>query len=181
MLHTLTELDYSIFKIINLGYHNYFLDGITRLISLFGGGEFLFPAAIVLFFLKKKGARSFGILLFISLFISYGIVFVLKAWIARLRPEFIFPAVHALVHERGFSFPSGHTTNAFMTATLLSRYIKRFYFFYIIAVTIGFSRIYLGVHFPSDVVAGAVIGTFLGYSILRVTTYAEIKKGGRDV
>lgn len=57
------------------------------------------------------------------------------------------------------SFPSGHAANSFMLAVLLSIAKKRLFFiFYSVASIVAFSRIYLGVHFPSDILAGAFIG-----------------------
>ena len=76
-----------------------------------------------------------------------------------------------LVHERArligrrpkdSSFPSGHTAAAFAGATMLSVALPSFApLFWIFAVLVGFSRVYQGVHFPADVVVGAVLGTFL--------------------
>lgn len=65
------------------------------------------------------------------------------------------------------SFPSGHTTFAFMVATVLSNYYPRFrIIFYILAGWVGFERIEDFAHFPSDVIAGAVLGTIIGKLVL---------------
>jgi len=57
------------------------------------------------------------------------------------------------------SFPSAHTAFAFMMAVLLSRWFPRYQFiFFIIAGLIGWTRIYLGLHYPTDVIAGALLG-----------------------
>jgi undecaprenyl-diphosphatase len=67
------------------------------------------------------------------------------------------------------AFPSGHTTLVFSCVTALNCiYKKRLWPLYFFAVYIAFTRVYVGVHFPSDVIAGAVIGTLSGYGIYRV-------------
>lgn len=63
------------------------------------------------------------------------------------------------------SFPSGHTSSSFACAFVFGKYFKKpyYYFTYILAVIIAFSRLYLYVHFPTDILAGVVMGYFCGF------------------
>ena len=69
--------------------------------------------------------------------------------------------------ERTHSFPSGHTATAFAGATVLSAFAPRYRVaFYALACLIGFSRLYNGVHYPTDVLAGAVLGVLTALLLL---------------
>lgn len=100
--------------------------------------------------------------------IALGIATALKYTIKRPRP---FTAYPNLIVQRDFSvgpnaFPSGHTTAAFASATVWSLSANKWYvtaMAYSYASLVGYSRMRLGVHYPSDVLAGAVIGMGSGY------------------
>jgi len=66
------------------------------------------------------------------------------------------------------SFPSGHSANAFMTATILSGYLGRTIGFFSLATLIASSRVYLEDHYPSDIFAGSLIGFLIGQILITV-------------
>ncbi len=90
---------------------------------------------------------------------------ILKPLVARIRPCDVDSAVLLLIpHPGGFSFPSGHTGASFAAASALFFSRNKFgVFAFVVAALIGFSRLYLYVHYPSDVLAGALIGIMLGW------------------
>jgi membrane-associated phospholipid phosphatase len=96
----------------------------------------------------------------------------LKLIVKRNRPFVTYPSLFTDRYDGGgYSFPSGHTSAAFCTATSLSLYFPKWYVIapaYLWAASVGWARMYQGVHYPSDVLAGAIIGTgsaWLGYKI----------------
>jgi undecaprenyl-diphosphatase len=92
-------------------------------------------------------------------------VFVLaaKAGVERPRPATTIPQADPLMGAGGWSFPSGHAATAFAGAVALSYLWRRGApLFFLLAAAIAFSRVYVGVHFPGDVLAGAALGTVVG-------------------
>lgn len=100
----------------------------------------------------------------------------LKNLVARPRPCWINPDVSLLVAmPKDYSFPSGHTLHCFIAATVLMCYDKRFGIPALgMALLVSFSRLYLYVHFPSDILAGALLGTGIG--LLAVFAAEKIRK-----
>jgi len=98
--------------------------------------------------------------------------FALKKIFKRPRPFIVHINFNAVYEPTSYSFPSGHTSASFSTATALSRAYPKWYVIapsFIWAGTVGYSRMYLGVHNPSDVAAGAILGagTAFGMSFMR--------------
>lgn len=90
----------------------------------------------------------------------------IKYAIKRDRPFITYPDIIKLDNAGSPSFPSGHTSTAFSTATALSISFPKWYVIvpsYLWAGSVGYSRMHLGVHYPSDVIAGAIIGSGTAY------------------
>ena len=90
------------------------------------------------------------------------VTFGLKFGIHRDRPYTSYADINPYQHDTDPSFPSGHTSFAFETATALSMQYPHWYIIapaYAWAGTVAYSRMYLGMHYPTDVLAGAIIGT----------------------
>lgn len=94
----------------------------------------------------------------------------LKNLIARPRPCWLDDSVKLLIPiSTDYSFPSGHTLSSVIGATVLTKTNRRFGWAAIpLAAIIAFSRLYLFVHYPSDILAGAVLGVAIGLAVYRV-------------
>ena len=112
--------------------------------------------------LANKGMLWIGIGVVLLLSLAFNMVIcnlLLKPLVARTRPYDLL-GYEILVRRLGdYSFPSGHTSASFAAATAIYAIDRRWgAAAYVLAALIGFSRLYLGVHFPTDVLAGAVVG-----------------------
>jgi membrane-associated phospholipid phosphatase len=93
--------------------------------------------------------------------LNLGMTLLLKYGVNRDRPYTTYPDIIPKSMEGSPSFPSGHTSSSFATATSLSLMYPKWYVIapsFIWAGSVGYSRMYLGVHYPSDVAAGALLG-----------------------
>ena len=128
---------------------------------------------------KDAPTRRKAIAIGSSLVASSAITLIMKGAINRPRPFVIYPDIQKLTDAGSASFPSGHTSTAFAAATSLSLEYPKWYVIapsYLWAGTVGYSRMHLGVHYPSDVLVGAVVGagtSFLGHKINR---WLQVKK-----
>jgi undecaprenyl-diphosphatase len=103
--------------------------------------------------------------------------FIIKPWLIRFRPCYEYENVRLLVDCGGrFSFPSSHATNISGFATLFSIiYPKKWKYFVLIALLIGFSRIYVGKHYPGDIVGGFLFGFLVSLTIFLVYKIISLK------
>lgn len=160
--------DIPLFNLINHGLSNPFFNFLMPVLSRIGDGEVYFALAVLLLFSKKRQMKTLGILLLAGLTVSYYAVGVLKVSIARPRPFLVLPDVLLLASEKTFSFPSNHASAAFMAAVLLSSRFRKGVIFFTLAALIGISRIYIGVHWPTDVIGGALIGMIIGLVLVDI-------------
>lgn len=123
----------------------------------------------------KNQALFIGETFLVSAFITTA----LKYSIKRERPFNTYPDIEKVTAAPGYSFPSGHTSTAFATATSLSMEYPKWYIIapsFAWASAVGYSRMHLGVHYPSDVVAGAIVGSGSAYISYKLNKWINKKR-----
>lgn len=154
---------------------------VIRLTKLGNKGLIWIAISVVLLFFKKT--RRAGILSILALIGSLCLTnFFLKNYVARVRPYEVLDALHCLIDkESSWSFPSGHASAAFASAMAIykSRPKRLGVPCLILAFAISWTRLYVGVHYPSDVIGGAVIGALIGLIVFWLFGEKAYKKKAR--
>ena len=156
-----------------------FLDAAMPMVSaLCNHGEIWIALAAILLF-TRRFRRTGAVLALALLLDALCCNAILKPLIARARPCDVNAAAELLIaRPADWSFPSGHTAASFAAVgALLWERSKLWGPAFVLAVLIAFSRLYLYIHWPSDVLAGAALGAALGFAAGRLARWAEKKTG----
>lgn len=178
----ITQWDLQILMWLQENVRTDWLTPVMKGVSFLGdGGWFFILFAIVLTVNKKTRRTGWICVANLALAILCCNV-ILKPLIARVRPYDLYAPLIPLGHENDFSFPSGHTNCAFAVAFVLMRAWRSgkerviAWCMLVLSVLIAFSRLYLGVHYPTDVIAGIL----LPYLTMQVVWYFLVRKGLLD-
>lgn len=166
------SLNVDLFYFFNHNLQNPVFDAIMPIVTHFGGFRVLVVVLILIIVYahlkQKKTLKRITILALIAFLCSDIVTAILKHLIHEPRPFVTLDNVHLLITEDDpLSFPSGHTTSTFAFATFyilnMKELAKKHYkvidaALILFAITIPLSRMYVGVHYPGDVLAGAIIG-----------------------
>lgn len=173
----LYELDVNILLFIQEHLRFDFLTPILKFLTMLGDHGMLWIGIALLLVLVKR-TRPIGATAGASLAINALLVNVfLKNIVARTRPYEVIDGLTRLVGEQSdFSFPSGHTSSAFSVAVVMFMLMPKKYGVpaLIMATLIAYSRLYVGVHYPSDVIGGIIVGILA--AVICVAIYKKIEK-----
>ena len=168
LMQNFNELDIGILKAIYENRNPVFDTAFVVITNSAGALAFGIPGILLIVALATKNIdlRRNALLMLIPVAISAIVANILKYTIDLPRPFEVYYFIKQLSVGGSPTFPSGHTADAFAFATIASLVYRKW--FIIIpcifwAVLVGYSRMYLGVHFPSDVLAGAIVGATCSY------------------
>lgn len=192
MIDSLKEIDRNLFLFLN-GNHNPFLDDIMYLIST----TFIWIPLFIFFIFyayKKNGLKS-SIIILVGLLLCVLLadqisVHLFKNVFKRFRPSHnldIGEFVHLYLKPNGevykgglYGFVSSHAANYFAMFTFVflsfKQYSKWWIMLFFVASLIGYSRIYLGVHYPLDIIGGGILGVIIGFLVFYLSRFFNSKR-----
>lgn len=166
-MSSLAGFDRWLFQLINQKGANPVFDAVMPFIT--DKAHVIVPLGLLWLFLFWRAGRKGRLVAVLTLVVIAASdqlsAHVLKPIFCRTRPPYALESVRLLVDTtRSFSFPSAHASNAFAVASFVSSFYSRTRIaLYIVAAFIAYSRVYVGVHFPFDVLGGALLGLVLGF------------------
>ncbi|MEK6589276.1 MAG: phosphatase PAP2 family protein [Nitrospinota bacterium] len=172
MITTILDIDRNLFLMINNGWASPFNNILFASLTLLGSNYVIIPiVGIMIYLYDRENYRKNFILMLSSLLLGGIVIHMLKEMIDRPRP---LSDMAGLIKEgkvhinvifeplRQASFPSGHSQTIFTVVTVLSYIYRRYIFIlFFIASLSAISRVYIGVHYPLDVLAGGAIGVLV--------------------
>ena len=167
MFSLLRSMDVTLFLLINRGSQNSFFDWFMPFMTDLKNFSYVL-LVLGIWILVRERKAGFIFLIFAGLTLAITDQFsshLLKEWVGRIRPCSVLPDVRLLTDcNTSYSFPSSHAVNIFAAAFFLSQPFRRLTpLFYGIAAVVAYSRVYIGIHYPLDVIGGAGIGLLIAW------------------
>lgn len=186
MTRELRALDHALFHRLNVVWTARVLDAALPVLTDLNRSRWFWVAVVSLIavWIWRERARALRLAVALGATIAASDVFcyrVIKPLVHRLRPEYVLPDVVLRAGSHGrYGFPSNHAANTFAAAMLLSAFYPRLTASaFLIAALVGYSRVYVGAHFPLDVLGGAAIGCAIGalaVLVCRKTRFIDDRK-----
>ncbi len=161
-------LDIQIFYALNsLAGQSHLLDGLIIFLAVYLAYVTIIALLGVVFYSNYSKQEKWEVLIVAGLagiVARFGVVEIIRFFYHHPRPFTALPSVHALITDSAWSFPSGHATFFFALATAVYLYNKKWGIgFFTAATLISLGRVIAGVHYPSDILGGAIIGAVVAW------------------
>ncbi len=189
MISWLDSIDKALFHFVNDTLSNALFNVFMPIIT--NQNYWIVPILILVFMLIAKGGRrgqiAAGILIISVAATDVIAAQIIKPWVGRLRPSHVMAdSINLLVAKGGkYSFVSNHAANVFSAAVVLTYFYSKWKnVLYTLSTLIAFSRVYVGVHYPGDVIMGGLFGYVMAWGIISlwiIFKMREMKKGRRWV
>lgn len=180
-MNTLINIDHAIFHFINDSIANPILNWIMPIVT--NENNIAIPLLLFwlwLLFYKGKRGKIAAVLLLLTVILTDVIAAqIIKHWIGRIRPSHaMLDNINLLVSRGGkYGFVSNHAANTMAAATIIGYFYKKWKSVVItISIIVGFSRVYVGVHYPFDVIGGWLFGYALAWIILSIWVILKIRE-----
>lgn len=185
IIQKLSETDKALFFWINKSLSNPFFDVLMPLIT--NPDNWIIPGSLLilclLIFGEKRGRITVLVLLVVIGLTDSIAAQIIKPWIGRIRPSHTYADMINLLVSKGgkYSFVSNHAANMFALTVVVSYFYRSWKPWLVsISILIAFSRIYVGVHYPGDVIAGALFGYGIAWTVITlfvILKMRELKRG----
>ncbi len=184
-MNILMKIDHVVFHFINGTIANPMLNWLMPVVT--NENNVAIPLILIILWMilfNGKRGKIAAVLLILAVVLTDIIAAqLIKPWIGRIRPSHaMLDEINLLVSKGGkYSFVSNHAANTMSAATIIGYFYKKWKYMTVgISLIVGFSRIYVGVHYPFDVLGGWIFGYALAWGILSiwvVLKMREIKRG----
>lgn len=180
-MNTLIKIDHTLFHFINNTIANPILNWLMPIVT--NENNIAIPLLLfwlwLLLFQGKRGKIAAILLLFTVILADVIAAQIIKPWIGRIRPSHaMLDNINLLVSKGGkYSFVSNHAANTMAAATIIGYFYKKWKsVVIIISIIVGFSRVYVGVHYPFDVLGGWLFGYTVAWGILSIWVILKIRE-----
>lgn len=170
-MELIRKIDHTIFHIINTDISHPILDALMVFVT--NQNNWIVPIFILLIWMflfdGKRGKIAAGILLITILIVDVTAAQIIKPWVGRIRPSHAMSeSINLLVRPGGlYSFISNHSANTFALAVVIHYfYGRKLKWMFLFASLVALSRVYVGVHYPADIIGGALYGYGIAWIIL---------------